>query len=606
MQFTYPLILPTISEPSDTEKSLRALLDEGIDYHEAGDLWRAEKIYRRVLAKYPKHPRALNLLGLLEYARKNVEQGRAMMSEASDLDPTDAVIHANRAMMLYATERWDECIEASLRAIEQWPGHDVVMANMASPMGEMLRHEEGVYALENAVRLNPTFMQHHANLIFLRDLASSTTPEQALAVRRSFNEKFIKPHIPADPVYENDRSLTKKLRIGYFSADFYQHSAVHTYGAMFLNFDKQSFEVYAYGDVETEDTVTESFKRHATVYRNVKGWSDDKFAAQVRADKIDIFVDLGGFTARTRLGTFARRPAPVQVSGWGYATGTGLDSHDYFFADETTVPIGEEDRHHEEVWRLPCILSWVKPEYMVDVPLTHSVFGRPFTIGSFTRMHKITIESIDMWADILKAIPGSRLVIKNNSLRVDSVSNAVRQALIDRGVYYADGDPDAKGNRPKRVVLALGTSHAEHMVGHGVLDVLLDPYPHGGGVSTFETLWMGVPIVTRMSERISGRITASILKHLGLDSWITHSHQEYVDRVVQAAADPLALAKEREGLRERLEGTIMLDQQGYCREVESAYREMWRRWVIANPAPESFLQPSQGQDLDLMLLRGYA
>lgn len=603
-----PLTLPTIAMPSEKELALLKILDEGQAFHIEGNYWQAERRYRRVLEKEPNHPRATALMGLLQHARGDNKRALEILDKASANDLNDAMIQQNRAAVLYANGQLLESIEAGRKSIAAWPGYALAYRNLASPLCELMEQEQALFALEQAIELDPENEKFLGEYIFVVDLATSTTLESAKAARRLFNERVVKPLLPDAPEFPNSRDLNRKIRVGYITSDFYQHSAAHTFGFLLQFFDKERFEVYAYGSVEQEDGVTQGFKESVTVYRDVNKMSDERIAQIIRDDQIDILVDLSGFTKGTHLGVFARRAAPVQVSGWGYATGTSLDCFDWFFSDAICVPPDEEYYYAERVWRLPTALSWIPPSYLVTTSPAQSAFGRPFTFGCFSRQHKITRESMEAWCEILRQAPMTRLILKNACFDLPDVFAYYKDFFKEQGVYYANnGEEDKNGKKLTRIGLFGKTNHADHMAAHWPIDLMLDPFPHGNGVSAFESLWMGVPMLTLHGDRISGRIASSILQTLELDAFVASSVEDYIERAVKfASMKPIEYARYRHGLnvRKRLGDSIMMNGPAYTKAVEDAYLAMLTEWAEGtgptDTLQEAVLQETEIDEHDLL------
>ena len=354
--------------------------------------------------------------------------------------------------------------------------------------------------------------------------------------------------------------------MGYVSADFRRHSAYYAFSPVILRHDRNALEVVCYSGVKLEDDATARLRQAAHEWRSTLGVSDEALADQIRRDRIDILVDLSGHSAGNRLLVFARKPAPVQVTAWGHATGTGLETIDYFLADPVMVPQEERSLFAEEVIDLSCVLCYEPPDYLPEVSPLPALGARPFTFGCINRIEKISDRVIGLWGRILAELPEAQLLLKD---RVCDDAR-VRQQLLQRLA--------AAGIAAERVRILGHSRHPEHLKIFHEVDLGLDPFPHGGGISTTEALWMGVPVVTLSGSTVASRLSASILTALGMQDWIARSDEEYVRIAVQAARDLPGLARLRGELRPRLAASMVGDVQRYTRSVEAAFRAMWRRW----------------------------
>lgn len=563
--------LPRITTPSATEQKFLAEVAEAIDLHGEGRYWQAEKVYRRLLKKYPRNPRITAMLGLLLNQRSENDRHLRQMVEGADGDLTDVLLQSNLGGVLHTQGRITDAIEAYIRATEAAPHYAPSYAGLGSALADVHRHAESVYAYQRAVDVAPQEFNYHSDLIFTHDIADSATQDDAYNARRRVNDIFVKPLLAKAPTtWANDRNPDRKLRIGYVSADMYQHSGAMTWGGFVVNHDrKKNVEVYLYSGTQQEDQMTARFKRAADVWYDIKAWSDERLAEQIQKDQIDVLVDLASYSRGGRIPVFARRPAPIQVSGWGYATSTGLDCMDYFATDAIVVPPDQEGKYEEAPWRLPCALSWVPPKRdLIDSGHVPGMFRQNFTFGVFNRQPKITRSSIRVWAEILKRVPNSRLMIKNGRMEHEQVRDATYAAFREFGL-----EPEGRVGRFG------GTDHFNHLASYWKCDVMLDPFPQGGGVSTFEALWMGKPVINLLGDRPSGRITASIMAQMDMDDWTCNDEQTYIERAVAAANDRAALIPITKTLRERLLAIPALDLKAYTAKVEAGYKEMWRRWL---------------------------
>jgi predicted O-linked N-acetylglucosamine transferase (SPINDLY family) len=340
-----------------------------------------------------------------------------------------------------------------------------------------------------------------------------------------------------------------------------------------LSHDPGQVEVVCYAGNKYTDAMTERFKQGVPTWRDVATWTDEAIAQQVRADRIDILVDLGGHSPSGRLLVFARKPAPVQVTAWGYASATGLDAIDYLLTDPVSVPPEAERWYHETVVHLPSLLCYEPLGSIPDVGPAPIVERGVVTFGSFNRATKLTDWTLDLWARVVAAVPGARMVLKSPGL--DDEENRLRILAA-----FAAGGVEAE-----RVEILGATPRHQHLTAFGQIDVQLDPFPHGGGATTFDGLLQGVPCVTLLGELIQARFSASMLTTVGLEDLIASAPEEYVEIARRLANDPDRLVRERASLRQRVLTSPLGDARGYTRLVENLYRTLWRRWCAGQELP---------------------
>jgi predicted O-linked N-acetylglucosamine transferase (SPINDLY family) len=372
-----------------------------------------------------------------------------------------------------------------------------------------------------------------------------------------------------DTIHENDCTPGRRLRIGYVSADFREHSASKVFGGMLTHYDRSQFEVYAYSNSRLkEDRYSELFRKNVTVWRNIAGLSDQAAASMLLDDRIDILVDLSGHTAGNRLLVFARRPAPIQITALGYAAGTGMQAMDVFFTDRVMVPLDEVGYYREEVRYLPCALGLFSMDEFPAVNALPALSNGVVTFGSFNRLAKVSNDTYRTWAKLLLAIPGSRLLLKATELDDALNRERILQAFTQAGIAA------------ERIVMRGNTSWYEHMQAYHQVDIALDPFPHGGGVTALEGLMMGVPVITRRWPTLTGRISASVMTTLKLPGWIAETPEQYVEIAVGQANDLQSLSKLRGQLRGIFTSSVLGDQAAFVRSVEQEYRKLWQEWCV--------------------------
>jgi predicted O-linked N-acetylglucosamine transferase (SPINDLY family) len=573
--------------------------EAGVHYR-AGRLGEAELACRAILERDPGHPEALHWLALMALDAGQNETAAELYSRAIACAPQNPVLHHNLGEAFRRQERMEDAVRCYRRAVELKPGYAQAHFSLGNGLGILgdvdgaIAHyrqalaiqpdfpqahnnhgnackalglpEEAEQCYRRALALWPEFEVAHSNLIFTMDLLERYGVAEQQAERRRWYERHALKFGPSIRQHENIPDSGRKLRIGYVSADFRRQSACMAFGPVICLRDRASFEAICYSGVTKEDEVTARLRAAADGWRSTVGVSDDALSDTIRRDRIDILVDLSGHMAGNRLLVFARKPAPVQVSAWGNVTGTGLESMDYLFAEALTIPAAERPHFAEKVIDLPATICYEPPEYLPEVSPLPALERGSLTFGCANRPEKISDRVIALWGRILAQFPASRLLLKGQGLGGTGLRHRMLERLAGAGIP------------PKRALLLGGSPHVEHLKTYHMVDVALDPYPHGGGITTAEALAMGVPVVTLMGGTLPSRISASFLNALGMPEWIARTDEEYVQIALAAAQDLPRLARLREHLRARFLRSPIGDLQGYTRAVERAYRAIWQRW----------------------------
>jgi predicted O-linked N-acetylglucosamine transferase (SPINDLY family) len=334
----------------------------------------------------------------------------------------------------------------------------------------------------------------------------------------------------------------------------------------------EHFQIVCYSGVEIEDIVTHEFQNMTHIWRQVDRLSDDVLAAQVRADKIDILVDLSGHTQGHRLKMFTHKPAPVQVTAWGHGGGTGIAAIDYLFSDPVTIPHDVRHLFAESIYDLPCVITFEAPKDAPPVVEPPLLSRRTITFGCLNRLVKISPDALSWWARVVQSVPGARILLKDVMLD----DKKQRERILDL--------LSAQGLNQSQFELRGSTSRNEHLATYGEIDITLDPFPNNGGITTWESLWMGVPVITKLGNSPASRLTAAILSALGLNDWIACGEEDYIALALAKAKNPEELACLRNTMRSRILTSPAGNPELYTRAVEAAYRDMWQRWCALQGA----------------------
>jgi protein O-GlcNAc transferase len=353
------------------------------------------------------------------------------------------------------------------------------------------------------------------------------------------------------------------LRIGYLSPDFCHHAVAYFFEPVLAAHDRARVEIFCYANVLTPDVVTQRLRALAEHWRDIAPLSDEQATQVIRADRLDLLVDMAGHTARHRLLVFARRAAPHQLTWLGYPNTTGLTTMDYRLTDSISDPLGTTDSlHTERLVRMPGPFSVYQPPD--DAPpvgfLPALALNAPITFGCFNNFAKITPEIIALWCRLLLVVPSARLMLKSRGLGDVDTARRIHELFAAGGVS------------PERVVLdGRELSVSAHLALYHQVDVALDAFPYNGATTTCEALWMGVPVVTLAGATHVSRVGASLLTHLGAQDWIATTSDDYLAIARRLVADLLALSRIRAGLRERMRVSALCDAVGFTRALETTY-----------------------------------
>ncbi len=544
----------------------------GLVLQRLGRLDEAAESCHRALALNPGYPEAHNNLGLVLIGLGRFEDAMASCRRALALKPELIEAYNNLGLALKNLRRLEEAEETFRRALALKPDYVEAQNNLGGVLKDQGRLDDAIESYRRALALRPDFAAAHTNLIFAFNFDSRAGPEAQWQERVRWYEQHARRFTATTPHFANGREPDRQLRIGYVSGHFRRHAATYAFAPMLLHHDTECFEATCYSDTIRTDDLTRAFRDRVERWRDTFGWSDDRLAEAIRADEIDILVDLVGHMSGNRLLVFARKPAPIQATGWGEPTGTGLRTMDYLLADPVLVPPEHRGLLAEQVVDLPGFLGYWTPDTLPEPGSLPALENGYITFGSFNRMTKISDTVLRCWAAILRALPNAHLVLKNAWL--DELS---RQARV-RAVLGAEGVA------PDRLTLLGHSDRMAHFAAYQMLDVALDPFPHGGGMTTLDALWMGVPVIAAPGPTISSRLAAASLAALGLTDFIAPDRIAYVALAVDKAADLGALARLRQELRGRLACSAIGDPVRYVGAVEAAYRAMWRRWCATQNA----------------------
>jgi predicted O-linked N-acetylglucosamine transferase (SPINDLY family) len=655
-----------------SEQSSEQLFEQALERHEAGDLGKAEALYRKLLESNPRDADVIQMLGMVKFTQGQLDSALDLLKQAVEINPTAADYHYHLGKTLLALKKPHEAIAAfeaaialennfheahlergkiletfgkleaavadfrrvvdlepdlyqawehltdSLRdlgrleearaagqkGVELRPDSPDALTHLGAVLHFMARYDEAITQFQQALKLDPTradacanlanayfsawdipqslvyyrksvsmrpvIPRFGSNLLYALHFQDDLSPTEMLNEHVAWARRHTEPLRSKQKARPNDRSESRRLRIGYVSPDFRAHSVNYFIENLLAHHDAARFETFCYADTLNPDAITARIKPLAHHWHDTLGLDNLSLVDLIRQNQIDILVDLAGHTANHRLLAFARKPAPIQITYLGYPDTTGMPQIDYRFTDAHADPPGNTGQLYTEK------LFYLDPTFLCYRPSADSPAVSPLpalqnnlTFGSLNHLPKLNPHVIETWAQILHRIPQSRLLIKSvNGLQFPPT----HQRLMD---LFTSHDIN-----PSRIILRPGTpSPVDHLKTYHEIDIALDTFPYGGTTTTCEALWMGVPVIILAGQRHTGRVGVSLLSNAGLPDLIARDPQHYIDLAVQLAADLPRLQQLRAGLRPRMTRSPLLDARQFAQNVEAAYDQMWRQWL---------------------------
>ena len=523
--------------------------------------------------------RAVHLDPNLATARAN--RGRALMTlnrpqQAIDdfaavvrVNPNDAQNHFQLGLAQERSDRLDDAAASYCRSIAIDPALAEAHYNLAACLSAGGEAAEVIAHMTEALRLRPDLTIAQEKLLHQHHYADDVDPRASLERHRTWAARRADPLTAAAPPHRSDRDENRRLRIGYVSPDFRRHSVAYFLEPLLAAHDKSQVEVFCYADEIKRDAVTARLQSHANTWRAINGLPDEQLAQIIRGDRIDILIDLAGHVDHNRLLAFARRPAPVQVSYLGYPDTTGMRGIDYRLTDAIADPPGDADTFYaEKLIRLPGCAWCYRPDDDAPPPDRDSDAGEKITFGCFNVASKINAPLIASWAAILRAVPNSKMIIKDGQGTPSPAIPRLRREFARHGF-----------GEDRVEMLSYVHDVAAHLGLYRRTDIALDTHPYNGTTTTCEALWMGVPVMTLTGRHHLSRVGSSLLTAVGRPDLIAESRDAYIAMAVRLAGQGPRTSQQRRDLREQMKSSPLMDANQFARSVEAAFREMWRTYA---------------------------
>jgi protein O-GlcNAc transferase len=523
----------------------------------------AAAAFRRAVALRPDFADAFLLLGLTLRKLNELNASIAAISKAAQIQPQNAEAFFQLADVQAAAGQPEEAIAAFRKTLQLRPNHLPAWTNLGTTLRNLGRNQEALQCYDSALAIDPANQMAHGNRLYLLQFHPDYSLEMIYQEHATWNAAFAQPLLPRDLVYHNSRGPDRKLRIGYVSPDFRNHCQALFTIPLFSNHDRSRFEIICYAHIQRPDQHTQRIQKLADVWRNTIGISDAALADIIRADSIDILVDLTMHMAGGRPVLFARKPAPVQISWLAYPGTTGLTAIDYRLTDPYLDPPNRNDEFYsEKSIRLPdtfwCYDPLTTEPAVNDLP---AIKKGHITFGCLNNFAKMNPAQLKMWRRVLESVPNSRMILLAPLGNVRA--EVIRELAVD----------------PSRIDFVDLRPRAQYLQTYLQFDIGLDTFPYNGHTTSLDSLWMGVPVISRYGDRPVSRAGLTQCANLGLtDELLAEDEDGYVDRAVKLAGNLKRLRELRSTLRGRMEKSPLMDAARFARHIEAVYRDIWRKW----------------------------
>lgn len=540
------------------------ILSLALEHHQAGRLDEAESLYLKLIDGNPDQADAYHLLGMIAHARGDHATAIDRIAAAILIAPSTVEFHANIVAVYLAVGRSAEAVAHGRRAVaidpEFFEGH-YNLGNALFAQGEVV---ESIECFDAARKLSPDNIFGHTNYLFAINFTAAFDRARIYEENLAWGDAVMATLPDAKPQLPNTPEPNRRLRIGYYLPEPGSHVTPRFLETLLRYHDHDLYDVYVYEFVGQGGPAPERLRAVAPNWRDLTGLSPASEAEAIRADQIDILNHTATYKARYRM-VLAHHAAPLQIASTNIMATTGLRTVDYIVSDEDVDPAGRSEAYYcENLIRLSRFNAYQPPADSPPVSPLPAASNGFLTFGSFNNIAKVSAESLNAWAAILRRLPSARLVLKHRALDDPAVVARIASEFDHRGL------------NPERFEFQGFTAdRAEYLAAYGGIDIALDPFPFGGGTTSFEALWMGVPVVTLGGDGFMAAQGAGAMRHAGFEQFIAGTPETYLETAVAAADDLPKLASVREHLRDRLAKTAF-NGAAHVAELEAAYRRIWR------------------------------
>ncbi|KPA16250.1 O-linked N-acetylglucosamine transferase, SPINDLY family [Candidatus Magnetomorum sp. HK-1] len=560
-----------------------------IQCHKNGEIHRASQIYQEILSNTPNNPDALHYSGLAAMQFGQFDKAICLIKQAIAIRPDISGFHSNLAMAYKENNQFKMALSHYQHAISLKPDNPVLYFNLGALCQHtgQLENARTAYMESLKIKSDQPLVYHNLGNLLLKQgdvqgaimsssIARKLSPDDpAIQSNYLFSLNYSTEHSPQATLdehlnwgaqYGNNGLLdvefksSKRIHVGYVSPDFRNHSVAHFMQAILAHHDSQKFHIFCYSNVKKLDHMTKRLQNLCSSWRDIFDLNDDDVVRQIKADGIHILVDLAGHSSNNRLMVFAKKPAPIQITYLGYPNTSGLTQISYRFVDQYSDPDLKQYSGSEKRLYLPQgFLCYYPPDKAPSISTNPPL--KTVTFGSFNNLPKVNLKVIELWANILKAVPESRLFLKTKGFNDIIIRDKYMEFFQQKGI-----------NKSRIQLMGNVSNEIEHLAMYKEIDIALDTFPYNGTTTTCEALWMGVPVITLAGKYHAARVGVSLLTQLGRQDWIAKDCADYIRKAIYLANHPEERSIIRQNLRSWLTKSDLCQGKSFVRSLESAYQ----------------------------------
>jgi protein O-GlcNAc transferase len=517
--------------------------------------------FKKALKISPNHPYILNNLGHTYKLNGKIIEAQRCYFQSIALDPKCIDAHNNLAILYLDIGDYEKALASFRNSISIDENYIATLISMGAALADVRKEQEAIECFQKVINLSPKEHTAISNLLLLSNYSAEYTPDYVSTLHKdngSIIESIFEPlSFKADQV-ERSQSISK-IKLGFVSADLHQHSVTYFLEPLLQNINQEEFSIICYNNSYIDDAVTKRIKSIATLWHDVEPMTHKQLYSLIQKDEVDILIDLSGHTRGNRLPVFAMKPAKIQLTWLGYPNTTGLKSMDYRIVDHYTDPKSLNDHlYTEKLLRIDGSFLCFSPEE--NVPINKNNLMKKdnlFTFGSFNNLAKMSEGVLKCWAQILNQHENSRIMLKNKQLNSNYMRNIYLKKFEEHGI-----------NNERVILLSWSNSRQDHLNLYNSIDLALDTFPYNGTTTTFESLWMNVPVLCMEGNNHSGRVGYSILKNLGLESFISKSEEHYIEKALHFAKNREEVNELSLGLRDKLTSSDLCNAKKFTNKFQ--------------------------------------